>query len=166
MTTCSQATVKNERFAVLNSAEQEALYALPDFDDAQRLEILAFNESELALACSCRALHAKMYYIIQIAYFKVKHLFFRFGWDEVPDDCSFVLSHYFLEVLLPDKIPTKQGSYAQREKSARCMVNAGGHLRCLYTLSNRSTTLFTAMSLSPLLFGSTCIKHPLRLKNH
>ncbi|VAG88319.1 hypothetical protein [Enterobacter hormaechei] len=50
MTTRDQATGKSERLAVLNSAEQEALYSLPDFDDTQRLEFLALDESELALA--------------------------------------------------------------------------------------------------------------------
>jgi hypothetical protein len=36
--------------AVLSEAEQEALYGLPDFDDAQRLEYLALTEIELAFA--------------------------------------------------------------------------------------------------------------------
>lgn len=116
MTTRDKATGKSERLAVLNSAEQEALYSLPDFDDAQRLEFLALDESELALACSRRGLHAQIYCIIQIAYFKAKHLFFRFGWDDVPDDCSFVLSRYFPGESLPDKLPYKQERYAQREK--------------------------------------------------
>lgn len=40
MTTRGKATGKSERLAVLNNAEQEALYGLPDFDDAQRLEYL------------------------------------------------------------------------------------------------------------------------------
>lgn len=31
-------TTKSERSTVLSDAEQEALYGLPDFDDAQRLE--------------------------------------------------------------------------------------------------------------------------------
>lgn len=52
MTTRGKATGKSERLAVLNNAEQEALYGLPDFDDAQRLEFLALDESELTLACS------------------------------------------------------------------------------------------------------------------
>lgn len=43
MTTRDKATGKSERLAVLNSAEQEALYGLPDFDDAQRLEFLALD---------------------------------------------------------------------------------------------------------------------------
>lgn len=116
MATRDKATGKSERLTVLNSAEQEALYGLPDFDDAQRLEFLALDESELALACSRRGLHAQIYCIIQIAYFKAKHLFFHFGWDDVQDDCSFVLSRYFPGESLPDKLPYKHERYAQREK--------------------------------------------------
>ncbi len=88
MTTRGKATGKSERLAVLNNAEQEALYGLPDFDDAQRLEYLALDESELALACSRQGLHAQIYCILQIAYFKAKHLFFRFGWSDVRHCCK------------------------------------------------------------------------------
>jgi hypothetical protein len=65
MTTRGKATGKSERLAVLNNAEQEALYGLPDFDDAQRLEYLALDESELALACSRQGLHAQIYCILR-----------------------------------------------------------------------------------------------------
>lgn len=50
MTTRDKATGKSERLAVLTNAEQEALYGLPDFNYAQRLEFLALDESELTLA--------------------------------------------------------------------------------------------------------------------
>ncbi|EGF1625882.1 DUF4158 domain-containing protein, partial [Escherichia coli] len=50
MTTRGKTTGKSERLSVLNNAEQEALYGLPDFDDAQQLEFLTMDESELALA--------------------------------------------------------------------------------------------------------------------
>lgn len=116
MTTRGKATGKSERLAVLNSAEQEALYGLPDFDDAQRLEFLALEESELALACSRQGLHAQIYCILQIAYFKAKHLFFRFGWGDVKDDSNFVLSRYFQGESLPELTLTKHERYAQREK--------------------------------------------------
>lgn len=79
MTTRGKVTGKSERLAVLNNAEQEARYGLPDFDDTQRLEYLVLDESELALACSRQGLHAQIYCILQIAYFKARHLFFRFG---------------------------------------------------------------------------------------
>lgn len=116
MTTRGKATGKSERLAVLNNAEQEALYGLPDFNDAQRLEYLALDESELALACSRQGLHAQIYCILQIAYFKAKHLFFRFGWSDVKDDCNFILSRYFHGEPLPEQSPTKHERYAQREK--------------------------------------------------
>ncbi len=45
---------KNKLLSILSDVEQEALYGLPDFDDAQRLEFLALDESELALTCSRR----------------------------------------------------------------------------------------------------------------
>ncbi len=79
----------------LSDAEQEALYGLPEFDDAQQLEYLAVTETELALANSRPSLHAKVYCLLQIGYFKAKHAFFSFDWDEVEDDCAFVLSRYF-----------------------------------------------------------------------
>nr|AVX51263.1 hypothetical protein [Escherichia coli]UWX37821.1 Mobile element protein [Klebsiella pneumoniae] len=50
---------KNKLLSILSDAEQEALYGLPDFDDAQRLEFLALNEYELALACSRRGFTLK-----------------------------------------------------------------------------------------------------------
>ncbi len=92
------------------------MYGLPDFDDAQQLEFLTMDESELALACSRRGPHAQIYCILQIAYFKAKHLFFRFGWKDVKDDCDFILRRYFGGAYLPDEFPTKHERYAQREK--------------------------------------------------
>ena len=76
-------TLKNKLLSVLSDAEQEALYGLPDFDDAQRLEYLALSEAELTLASSRPSLHAQVYCVLQIGYFKAKHAFFRFEWSEV-----------------------------------------------------------------------------------
>jgi len=56
---------KNKLLTVLSDAEQEALYGLPDFDDAQRLEYLALTETELALASSRSGLHAQVYCVLQ-----------------------------------------------------------------------------------------------------
>lgn len=48
MASGGKAAGKSERLVVLNNAEQKALYGLPGFDDAQRLEFLVQDESELA----------------------------------------------------------------------------------------------------------------------
>ncbi|NHZ84145.1 DUF4158 domain-containing protein, partial [Massilia sp. CCM 8695] len=109
---------KSERLTVLSDAEQEALYGLPDFDDAQRLEYLALTETELALASSRPGLHTKVYCVLQIGYFKAKQSFFRFDWNEVDDDCAFVLNHYFHGESFERKSITKHEHYAQREQIA------------------------------------------------
>jgi len=108
-------TAKSERLTVLPDAEQEALYGLPDFDDAQRLQYLALTETELALASNRPGLDTQVYCLLQIGYFKAKHAFFRFDWSEVEDDCAFVLSRYFHGEAFERKPITKHEHYTQRE---------------------------------------------------
>jgi TnpA family transposase len=107
-------TGKSERLAVLSDAEQYALYGLPDFDDGQQLEYLSLSEAELALACSRAGLHAQAYCVLQIGYFKAKHAFFRFTWEEAENDCAFILSRYFSGEVFEPKAITKHEHYTQR----------------------------------------------------
>jgi len=109
---------KNKLLTVLSETEQYALYGLPDFDDAQRQEYLALSETELALASSRPGLHAQIYCVLQIGYFKAKQTFFRFDWNEVEDDCAFVLSHYFHGETFERKLITKYEHYIQRDRVA------------------------------------------------
>ena len=86
---------KNDRLTILSEAEQFALYGLPDFDDGQRLDYLSLSESELMLACSRPGLHGQIYCALQLGYFKAKHAFFRFTWDDAQEDRAFILTRYF-----------------------------------------------------------------------
>ena len=104
---------KNKFLTVLSDAEQYALYGLPDFDDAQRLEYLALSESELAFAVSRPGLHAQVYCILQIGYFKAKHAFFRFNWDDAEEDFAFVLNRYFNDESFECRKITKHEHYTQ-----------------------------------------------------
>lgn len=51
---------KNKLLTVLSEAEQYALYGLPDFDDAQRLEYLGLTETEMAFAVGRPGSHAQV----------------------------------------------------------------------------------------------------------
>ena len=105
---------KSERLNILSSQEQFALYGLPDFDDSQRMEYFIFTEQEVALVLDQRSVHAQVYCALQIGYFKAKQAFFQFSWDEVKDDCAFILTRYFNDLaFLPIPI-TKHEYYAQR----------------------------------------------------
>lgn len=105
---------KNKLLTVLSEAEQFALYGLPDFDDRQRLDYLSLSETERALACSRPSLHARVYCALQIGYFKAKQAFFRFTWDEVQEDCAFVLTRYFNDQAFEPHAITKHEHYTQR----------------------------------------------------
>src|SRR5450755_602804 len=104
---------KSERLAVLPDAEQYALYGLPDFDDGQRSEYLSLSPQEVLLASSRSSLHARVYCALQIGYFKAKHAFFHFTWDDVREDCSFILTRYFNEQDFEAQAITKHECYAQ-----------------------------------------------------
>ena len=109
----------NKQLSVLSPAEQDALYGLPDFDDAQRLEFLGLTEPQLALASGRAGLHNQVWCILQIGYFQAKQTFFRFTWDDVADDLAFVLSRYFPgQAFRPDSV-TKHEHYAQRSLIAQ-----------------------------------------------
>jgi TnpA family transposase len=107
-------TSKNKLLTILSDIERYALYGLPDFDDGQQFEYLSLSEAELALACSRPSLYAQVYCVLQIGYFKAKHAFFRFTWDEIQEDCVFVLSHYFNGRVFEQKAITKHERYTQR----------------------------------------------------
>ena len=55
------------------------------------MEFLSLSEAELALACYRTSLHAQVYCVLQIGYFKAKHAFFRFTWDDAQDDCTLAI---------------------------------------------------------------------------
>jgi TnpA family transposase len=104
---------KNKLLTILSEAEQYALYGLPDFDDTQQLEYLALTESELALAVNRSGFHAQAYCILQIGYFKAKHAFFRFNWNDVEEDFAFVLNRYFNDESFECRVITKHEHYTQ-----------------------------------------------------
>jgi TnpA family transposase len=106
--------LKNERLAVLSDAEQFALYGLPDFDDGQRLEYLSLSAGELALASARPGLHAQIFCALQIGYFKAKHAFFHFTWDDVREDCDFILTRYFNDQPCELQAVPRYEQYAQR----------------------------------------------------
>lgn len=64
------------------------------------------------------SLHAQVHGILQIGYFKAKHAFFRFDWNDVENDVSFVLSHYFHSKAFELTAITDHEHYTQRRRIA------------------------------------------------
>ena len=103
----------NERLTILSEAEQAALYEIPDFDDVQRLNYLNFTPEEQVLMRSRANLSAQVHCAIQIGYFKAKHMFFSFDWEEVQEDTDFIMQEYFPgQIFYPTPLTSHQ-YYAQ-----------------------------------------------------
>jgi len=59
---------RNKRLTILSEAEKHALYALPNFDDLQRVEFFAMTEDERSFALGRKSLLAQTYCLLQIGY--------------------------------------------------------------------------------------------------
>lgn len=103
----------NRQITILSEAEQAALYEIPDFDDVQRLNYLNLTPEEEILMRSRANLSAQVHCAIQIAYFKAKHKFFAFDWEEVQEDIDFVMQEYFPGQFFHATSITKHQYYAQ-----------------------------------------------------
>ena len=80
----------------------------------KRSDYLALSPEELALASGRPGLHSQIYCALQIGYFKAKRAFFHFTWDDVREDCGFVLTRYFNGRRFQARAISKRERYAQR----------------------------------------------------
>jgi len=103
----------NNNLTILSEAEQAALYEIPDFDDTQRSNYLNLTNEEQALMRSRDTLSAQVHCAIQIGYFKAKHKFFPFKWEEVQEDIDFIMQEHFQGQLFHPTIISKHQYYAQ-----------------------------------------------------
>jgi len=96
-------SIKNKNLTILSEVEKFALYGLPDFDNDQRMEYLIFSEQEIAVFSSRPNIHDQVYCALQVGYFKAKHNFFQFSWEESEEDRSFILTRYFNKKMSPSR---------------------------------------------------------------
>jgi TnpA family transposase len=92
------------RLKILNDDEVEALYGRPRFTQEERNEYFSLGDSEKAALEPLRFVSAKTYFILQLGYFKARHMFFIFDSQEAEEDIRFIRERYFpdVEPLHPD----------------------------------------------------------------
>lgn len=95
------------RLKILGDDEIEALYGLPHFNDDERHEYFALSPTEKAALEQLHSIKSRIYFILQLGYFKSHHLFFVFDLPEVEEDARYVQGAYFPEFHLDDLDITK-----------------------------------------------------------
>lgn len=80
---------------LLSEAEIADLYARPDFNDTEKTLYFTLNELELAVLNSYTNTKTRVYFILQLGYFKAKQQFFKFEFEEVGTDVEYILTNFF-----------------------------------------------------------------------
>lgn len=105
-----------KRLYILSEAEITDLYARPDFNADERAIYFDINQMELDALNQYSATKTRIYFLLQLAYFKAKHQFFTFNFEDVKPDVSYILSKFFevTDMVLPESI-TRQTINQQRQ---------------------------------------------------
>ncbi|MEL6256250.1 MAG: Tn3 family transposase [Bacteroidota bacterium] len=89
-----------KQLSILSQDEINNLYSLPKFDPESRANYFQLNEQETAAMKQYGRALTRLYFILQLGYFKAKTQFFVFDLEEVSSDSRYVSKHYFPEHIL------------------------------------------------------------------
>jgi TnpA family transposase len=83
------------RLHILTAEEVQNLYGLPSFTEEERSLYFSLTPAEFELLSELRSFASKLNFILQLGYFKAKHLFFNFEFQTVMTDAEFIQRLYF-----------------------------------------------------------------------
>jgi TnpA family transposase len=87
--------LKNNRFNLLSDTEIQEIYARPIFNEDQRQCFFSLKESDYLVLNNYRRRKAKLYFILQLGYFRANQQFHDFRLEEVKKDTLYINSTYF-----------------------------------------------------------------------
>jgi hypothetical protein len=94
------------RIRILTKSELHSLYGLPLFSDNERHDYLSLNDAENNFMQSLGSTASKVYFIVQLAYFKATTLFYPNSYLENKDDLKFIMKQHFQGGALPQASPS------------------------------------------------------------
>ena len=80
---------------LLSKSEISDIYDIPDFNDHEREMYFALNEEEASMLSTFHTINTKVFFILQLGYFKAKHRFFQFDLQKVAVDIGFIGKKYY-----------------------------------------------------------------------
>ena len=86
----------NERLSILTSSEREIIYGLPKLTNLERKHLFDLEKIEEDIVYEkLSGINSRVYFILQLGYFKFSHKFFKFNFNEVLEDVEYILEKYF-----------------------------------------------------------------------
>jgi len=103
-----------KRLRILGEDEIEALYGRPRFTPEERIQHFSLSPTEKDALEQLRSIKSRIYWILQLGYFKAKQLFFTFDLHEVEEDARYIQEQYFPDFQLTQFEITKVTWLKQR----------------------------------------------------
>ena len=83
------------RLHILTHDDVQSIFSLPQFTAAERGLYFSLTPAELEALAPARSFASKLTFILQLGYFKARHLFFNFAWQAVAAKVEFIRQKYF-----------------------------------------------------------------------
>ncbi|WP_166291691.1 DUF4158 domain-containing protein [Photorhabdus stackebrandtii] len=80
----------NKRIQLLSNTEVEELYSRPEFNVHEQQIYFTLTQSERVALSQFSNTKTRIYFILQLGYFKAKQQFFNFTLDDVSNDIQFI----------------------------------------------------------------------------
>jgi TnpA family transposase len=98
---------KTKRLKIVGPDEIEAIYARPHFTNEERILYFTLAPPERTLLPQLRTIVSRIFFILQLGFFKARHQFFVFSLMDVEEDAQYVQETYFPNFKLTDFEITK-----------------------------------------------------------
>ena len=86
---------REHRIILLSNAEIEELYSIPTFTNEDRESFFTLSKSDYKLLDEYRTRKLKIYFILQLGYFRATQQFYNFKLEDILADVSYVIGKYF-----------------------------------------------------------------------
>lgn len=104
----------NKHIQLLSGTEVEELYARPEFNAHEQRLYFTLMQSERATLAQFSNTKTRIYFILQLGYFKAKQQFFNFSLDDVSHDARFIVNTYYSDTTLSQFTGSLSREYSRK----------------------------------------------------
>src|SRR5439155_1747691 len=110
--------MSKKQINLLTDAEIEDIYARPKFNDVERDYFFQLSDDERNLLKKYASTKSKLFFILQIGYFKAIKQFYKFTLDEVVGDVNYIITKHYSSAEKKKKISGNLWKENYREQKA------------------------------------------------
>ena len=88
----------SKRIKILTKTEQKEIYDLPEFTNKDKIYYFQLEGLELEYFERIKNIESKIYFVLQLGFFRAKRRFFNFEFSEVKGDVEYILEKYFHKI--------------------------------------------------------------------